>query len=776
MKSVHLCFFILSALAHGSTFKTQDVLTSADRAIRRGTEIILEGDVQVIFQDQHLSAAKARLNTENKTIHAQGDVIFLSDNGRVEAQEIFWNYQTNRGVILGGFIESGQVYFEGDRIEKTGEVEYVGDDAYFTACNSCPAGWSFTGRRIQAELGGYAYLKQPLIRVASVPVLWLPYLVVPLKSQRQSGFLWPSFGNEGLGGFALSQSFFWAISRSQDATFTAKYYLERSLKGLGEYRYRLDKDSGGQLNYAYINDTAFPREKNLMDYNPQLAREESISRWHLNYNHSYDLPEGFVQKAKIRLVRDLRYIRDFDAETRVTGEPALENRLSLTKNQGAHHMSADALYYVGLLKENPMANNRDAVHRIPDLRYSLTDSQVGNLPVRFQFDGRYSSFVRTGSSFDNISRRCSTVGDWASRCVDEGAVGADAQFNPETDIVRSGQRLMLNPALSMPLNVAEVVQLYPRVSYMHQQYNFPVDPRTTPGLEYSTSPYRRYVTSELGVRTQLSRVYGSNEDEDKYKHQLEPEAFVMTTPYLEQTRHPFFSPLTTIPAYRLDQPLSNEDVFAGGGNDFPGIQFDYMDRMYNRNITGLGFNNYLTRKRIMNSGKADYIRTLRVSLTQFYDLDEARKAEEAARRPWSNLRSIIDARLDNFNTNTIVDYFHYHRVTNVSSRARLFDRFMFAELAYNLNFILTEVIPADVNRRNETIGLGGGFTSRYLKLGLRGDYSRVSNQMQSINGIIGIQPPGDCMALEVEVWQPLGLMQERDRLRYSFRFSFKFDS
>ena len=83
---------------------------------------------------------------------------------------------------------------------------------------------SFTGSKIESELGGYSKLSRPVLRVGGIPVIILPGILVPLKSARQSGLLVPSLEYSGSGGVALSQSFFWAISPSEDLTVSAKHY------------------------------------------------------------------------------------------------------------------------------------------------------------------------------------------------------------------------------------------------------------------------------------------------------------------------------------------------------------------------------------------------------------------------------------------------------------------------------------------------------------------------------------------------------------------------
>src|SRR5690606_10079707 len=140
------------------------------------------------------------------------------------------NYQTNTGTIENGFIQSGQLVIEGKRIHKTGDKIYVAEEAEFTSCATCPPGWSFYGKEVEAELGGYAKIWRPVFKIGGWSVLPMPWLMVPLKTDRQSGLLEPSYEYTQRGRLALTESYFWAISRSQDATFTLTYHELLGLK------------------------------------------------------------------------------------------------------------------------------------------------------------------------------------------------------------------------------------------------------------------------------------------------------------------------------------------------------------------------------------------------------------------------------------------------------------------------------------------------------------------------------------------------------------------
>ena len=85
-----------------------------------------------------------------------------------------------------------------------------------------------------------------VLKAKGLPVLFLPALYYPISSDaRQTGFLMPSYGSSSYRGQVISNGFFWAIGRSQDATILHDWYSKTGQAVDGEYRY-VSLRGGGQ--------------------------------------------------------------------------------------------------------------------------------------------------------------------------------------------------------------------------------------------------------------------------------------------------------------------------------------------------------------------------------------------------------------------------------------------------------------------------------------------------------------------------------------------------
>lgn len=783
-------FFLLSLCVHFSpaaqaqemSAKIQGILISAGSGVRDTENEILEldGGVQLIYHDQNIVCNSARINLRSKKIEAKGGVKITTPTTTIGGDHIILDYENNTGLIYNGYVQSGNVLFEGEVLQKVSENEYFVVDADYTTCTNCPATWKFSGSSIRAELGGYAYIKNTVIRAGIIPILWLPYLIVPLKSDRQSGLLTPEFEHTDAGGLAIAQSGFWAISRSTDATFTLKNYELRGLKALAEYRYALDENSGGQLNYSLITDQAFKNETRFNTFRNRTTRNIAINRWSMRYNHYQELPEGFVHRLQLNDASDLQYSRDFFKETLNHGDSAMENRMSLTKNTKDQHYSLDSSYYKNMLHADPLESNDDAVHRLPEIRFSQVSRYIGKSEFLYTIDLDYTNFARSSSAYDDLiksqvdksvirfPRSNNSSPTWEDNAGHE--LVRDGFYNQDTDLIRTGQRLDFNPAIYRSINLGTTIEITPKLGYRETRYLFPNLP-TPSGEAVDPNNVRRYVQAEVNARTTLSQVYGASEDlhASLWKHEIQPELKYTRLPWIDHRSHPFFGFQKQAEApYFTQNTISDEDT----GSD-SSLQFDYNDRIYDRNLVTYSVTNRLVQKRWINN-EPQYRQVGLFRLSQSFDAFQAEREEKdvvaaGKKQPWSDISALLDLRFDNFETLSTASYFPYQKVTKTNSRIRVIDdKGRFAQVGFILKYNIVPGEEVDTTTRTQDYSFATGLITTHMnfvgkisfdgaKTDVRSDFFRgVGDRIRSYSYIAQLKPPGDCLALRFVFEQVTG--------------------
>jgi len=153
--------------------------------VARGNVRIVSGDTELTADWMAFSDARSRgVATGNVVYRAAGDVLL--------ADFIEFNIDNNRGILFDGRFRSGENQFrmEGDEIVKHGDDTYSFEEGMFTTCR-CPPGerdpWQIQAKSADLEIGGYGTARNSTFEILGVPVVWLPWMIYPLKTERLLG-------------------------------------------------------------------------------------------------------------------------------------------------------------------------------------------------------------------------------------------------------------------------------------------------------------------------------------------------------------------------------------------------------------------------------------------------------------------------------------------------------------------------------------------------------------------------------------------------------------
>ena len=210
---------------------------------------------------------------DNRAI-ATGNVVFAQGDNRISAEHAEFNTETGLGTFFnatgfstvkppkvqpprGGGIAPppvvGQetvVIFFGEKIEKIGPKKYRITNGGFSTCMQPTPRWDLHAGTVILNVDHYTVLTNAVLRVKGVPMFYTPILYYPTKREdRATGFLMPTYGSSSLRGQSIHNGFFWAIDRSQDATFVHDY-SSKTGQGVGtEYRYNVGTGDGNIRGY-----------------------------------------------------------------------------------------------------------------------------------------------------------------------------------------------------------------------------------------------------------------------------------------------------------------------------------------------------------------------------------------------------------------------------------------------------------------------------------------------------------------------------------------------
>jgi lipopolysaccharide assembly outer membrane protein LptD (OstA) len=193
--------------------------------------------------------------------------------------------------------------------------------------------------------------------VFDVPVLYVPYGIFPIKTERQTGFLFPQFGQSTKDGFRYLQPFYWAISKSTDSTVSFDLETRTRYGFLGELRTKIDRDSDFRIDGSYFNETWRKNaDGDIVDKtiaSPHIPQD----RWNIISSHRYITGNDWLTFSDIAGYSDTLFTRElvdrFDLpgniESNIPAQPLRQIQFSVCLETGAIHFSGESTLFIRTL-------------------------------------------------------------------------------------------------------------------------------------------------------------------------------------------------------------------------------------------------------------------------------------------------------------------------------------------------------------------------------------------------------------------------------------------
>lgn len=339
--------------------------------LEREQYLKLSDGVEIRFEDLVVRAQRAEVDLEQKTVTAAGDVVIEQGPERLSATTATYDLEAKTGTLTDcSAALSEDYYFHGAEVSKVAEDVYTLEDGVFTSCIQTVPNWSFKVSRARIRVDGFAKVKNASLRVKDVPVLWVPYMLWPVREERTSGFLFPHIGYSERRGASLSLAWFQTLGRSYDTTFEVDLYSEEFFGFGNELRYRPSEGTEGVFEGYLLDDPV-----------------EDEVRWKVRWDHeSRNLPFGMRGVIRFQDFSDFNFFRDFERDFDRNTLRFLDSRAFVSGNWGTHSL-------------NVMTNRRETfisedrtitLDKLPEIEYRLRPTRLGRTPLYAQIDSSLS--------------------------------------------------------------------------------------------------------------------------------------------------------------------------------------------------------------------------------------------------------------------------------------------------------------------------------------------------------------------------------------------------
>ena len=464
--------------------------------------LIAIGNVEIIRGQTRLLADRVELNRDTGQAVAHGKVVFYDGPDRLVGERIDYNLKTGTGVVYQGSAVSAPFYhLSAERMDRVGDSVYEMRRGVFTTCEGDDPPWSFRFGSGTADLEDIVYGRDASFWVKGIPVLpWVPFFAAALRRERQSGFLFPEFGQSSRKGVFSRVPYFWAIDDSQDLTVSLDAYSRRGIGLEGDYRYAISRDQRGELSVFGVDE--------FLRNDPRLQE----NRGWASFRHDWQVTPRLSFKVNANVTSDDLIFRDYGNRLADRANQRAETNVFVTQNWESWSLVGNVKWYQDLTTARPVE-----LQRVPEIKL------VG---IRQPVPGVPGLLYETTASFVNFIR----------------------------DVGPDGIRADLHPRLLMPFPVGGVFTVTPfaggRLTYYDQRV---VDQRIalSGGFPVEESVYdprvRRQVEWGVEAESRISRVYTSDGGGGvaAYQHVIEPRVKIIQIRGVDQKDFPQYDPGAT---------------------------------------------------------------------------------------------------------------------------------------------------------------------------------------------------------------------------------------
>lgn len=260
------------------------VEVNADRVEATQTgKAIYSGDVQIFQGIRTLSSRYTELDQSTHDLTASGNVFYQDGQVTLRTNEALRANLKTRETRL----DKAEYQLHGSPARGKAESIHLRNDehsiefqqAKFTTCPPGQEMWWLKASSVnvnQDEVFGEAW--NASLWLYDVPVFYVPYMTFPVKDERKSGLLYPTFGFGSDDGMDLRTPYYWNIAPNYDMTLTPRYIEKRGNMLQNEFRYLPSEEHSGRLYGEYMERDRKAEEKDSSLKHRWLAHVDHTSK------------------------------------------------------------------------------------------------------------------------------------------------------------------------------------------------------------------------------------------------------------------------------------------------------------------------------------------------------------------------------------------------------------------------------------------------------------------------------------------------------------------
>lgn len=498
-------------------------------------KVILTGSAEVRRLDSVVKGDYIDYQQDDGQVRVRGNGLIMRGGSIVKGPSLDYNLNADTGRVDYPDFWFGETGGSGtaDSADILSQQHMQLSNVQYSACPCPDPAWYIRSPDVDLRFDdNEGVARHGVLYFKDMPILYSPWLSFPLKKERKSGFLLPTYGMSSKSGIDLSVPYYFNIAPNYDATVTPRVLSKRGLQLGAQFRY-LGRGYGGLVEGTYL-----PNDKRL-----------GMKRWLLHAEHRHRLGAGFNASLQLNRVSDGDYFRDF-------------SNFGLNEATRDHLISSARLNWSG---------NKYVRASLAAVKYQTLQDRTSRRYRTPQFDKLPELTVRAArynwGGFDVVSENAATRFSMPHFIYGTHNYPHRAELAPYQSF--DGTRLRSYTTVAYPV-VKPGWYITPKAGLHMAQYNTTWKGFGPPGinqwdparLQYKPGPRSQsrvlpIMSVDAGMTFERDTTLFGNDS----LQTLEPRVYYLRVPYKDQSMLPVYD--TSMATFNMAQAF-DENIFSGG--------------------------------------------------------------------------------------------------------------------------------------------------------------------------------------------------------------------
>jgi len=283
-----------------------DLEVSADDSeVTEGT-LFFSGNVRVQQGYRFVTADEVQIDRQNETAVASGQVTLREPGIVLTGAKIRYDSISERADLTDAqyVLHTRQLSGTAQALTRqaTGDIDIT--EGAMTFCAPDDPSWVLQASEITIDPDrGEGQAWGAKLRVAGVPVFYLPWVRFPVDSRRKTGLLFPDLGSDSRGGIDMTQPIYFNLAPNYDALYRPRHIEERGLLHQAQGRWLSESIGYWEAAGGWIGD-----DSKYQDDNPNIDSD----RWLIHTEHKGQFGAAWRTKINFNRVSDPEYVKDIE--------------------------------------------------------------------------------------------------------------------------------------------------------------------------------------------------------------------------------------------------------------------------------------------------------------------------------------------------------------------------------------------------------------------------------------------------------------------------------